>query len=109
MVFIWLDSRKTFTCPALIPKFTLSVISFPKPATATATRWPVSWLIIGPPLLPGFRAASICNLVESSSIPFNELIIPDVNFKSSLKYLPKGYPAAIICCNFFGALSDILM
>ena len=44
--------------------------------------------------------------MESSSKPFNELTIPDVNFKSSLNSLPNGYPAAIILCNFFGDLLE---
>ena len=69
-------------------------------------RSPDSSSMIGPPLFPLFNAASICIRVESSLSPFNELIIPDVNFKSSLKFFPSGYPAAIILCNFFGASFD---
>ena len=41
-----------------------------------------------------FIAADICNWFVLSSKPFKELIIPSVNFKSSLKYFPNGYPAA---------------
>ena len=65
---------------------TVSVAYF----TTTATNSPFDSLTIGPPLFPGFKAASICIKVESSSIPLSELMIPEVNFKSSDKFLPKG-------------------
>ena len=41
--------------------------------------------MIGPPLFHGLSAASICIKAELFPIPFKELMIPDVNFKSSLK------------------------
>ena len=55
---ILLTSRKFISDDALTPKFIASVTSFAIPETATATNSPSS-LTIGPPLLPGFSAASI--------------------------------------------------
>jgi|TARA_Y100000294_G_scaffold169836_1_gene181444 hypothetical protein len=56
--FAEFTSRKFMSEDALIPKFIDPVISFAIPETATATNSPSS-LTIGPPLLPGFSAASI--------------------------------------------------
>ena len=56
--FTEFTSRKFISDDALTPKFIASVTSFAIPETATATNSPSS-LTIGPPLLPGFSAASI--------------------------------------------------
>ena len=77
------------------------IISFANPETAIAINSPPS-PTIGPPLFPWFIAASIWSSFELSSIPFNELTMPDDILRSSLNPLPKGYPATYIFWSFLG-------
>ena len=101
--------KKDETASALIPKFILVAISFLIRETETATNSPVFSSTIGPPLLPELIDASIWIWFELSFPPFNALIIPEFNFKSSLSLFPNGYPAAIILWSFLGSLPDILI
>ena len=44
--------------------------------------------------------------MELFSNPFSELIFPSLIFKSSLKYLPNGYPATMTSWRFFGSFFE---
>ena len=55
-----MDDAKVLSVEDLIPKLKLSTPSvLPKAATATPTTFPFFSFIIGPPLFPWFKAASV--------------------------------------------------
>ena len=89
---ILFDFKKFSAAEDLIPKLIPSVTSLLIPDTAIATNSALL-LTMGPPLFPGFIAASTWISLELFSKPFRELILPSLIFKSSLRPLPKGYPA----------------
>ena len=65
-------------------------LPFLRTATVTPIILPLSASMIGPPLLPGFMAASIWMLEKLFFRPVQELTIPLVTFTEALTFFPKG-------------------
>jgi hypothetical protein len=78
-----------FVFSGMVPNFFSTFLKL-NLATATPITFPFSFTI-GPPLLPGYNAASICILEKLLPTPVNELTIPLVTLTDELKIRNKFF------------------